>query len=395
MRSAFCFLLTLCFCLPGPVGARADGFQNCVARLKKAARRQGISRAITDKAFNITAPDRRIIRASKARPEFKTPIWDYLAFLVDDERVQDGRTMLKKHASVLRRAERRFGVSRFVIAAVWGVESDYGRQQGRSFIPHAMLTLICARDPRRRLWQRQLFAALQLVRRGDLKLSALYGSWASAFGHTQFIPTTYRRHAVDFDGDGRRDLVGSIADALGSTANFLRRAGWRPRQPWMVEVKSPAGYRGPRGRRTWINLSGWARRGLRRADGKPLAGRTRAALLLPAGAKGPGFLVFRNFNALYAYNHAESYGLAISHLAHRLAGGRTLRTPWPTDDLGLSRAQARELQRRLIARGHKIGKVDGRIGTRSRAAIRLEQKRFGMKPTGRGGLKIFKALGGA
>jgi lytic murein transglycosylase len=394
MRPVICILLALCLWAPLASGAGADGFQRCVAALKAAARRQGISRKIVEKALAIDKPDPKIIRASRARPEFKTPIWDYLAFLVDKERVRDGQAMMKKHAAVLRRAQARFGVSRFVIAAVWGVESDYGRQQGRSFIPHAMATLICTRNPRRRLWRGQLFAALSLVQRGDLKLSALYGSWASAFGQTQFIPTTYRKHAVDFDGDGRRDLVGSISDALGSTANFLRRAGWRPGQPWMVEVKAPAGYRGPAGRKHWARLRVWARRGLRRADRRPLAGNRSAALLLPAGAKGPGFLVFRNFNVIYAYNHAESYGLAISQLAHRLAGSPALRTPWPTDDPGLSRAQARELQRRLLARGHKIGKVDGRIGTLTRAAIRLEQTRLRLKPTGRAGLKIYTALGG-
>lgn len=376
--------------------ATARGFTACVAGLKAEARKRGVSRAIVDKALNIARPDERIIRASQRRPEFKTPIWDYLAFLVDDERVRDGKRMIRKHAAVLRQAERRFGVSRFVIAAVWGVESNYGRQQGRNFIPHAMATLVCTNASRRKLWRAQLFAALELVQKGDLKLDALYGSWASAFGQTQFIPTTYRRLAVDFDGDGRRDLVGSVADALGSTANFLRRSGWRTRQPVMIEVRAPSGYSGPEGRsrRFWTTMDGWARRGIRRVDGRPLRGKLRAALLLPAGAKGPGVLVFRNFNAIFAYNHAESYGLAISLLARRLAGRPGLRTRWPTDDPGLSRAQARTLQRLLIKRGHDIGEVDGRIGKRTREAVKNEQARLGMKTTGRAGLKIYRALGG-
>ncbi len=384
----------LCASFIAPAAAR--NFAGCVADLKAAARKRGISRKIVEKALNITKPDERVIRASKKRPEFKTPIWDYLAFLVDDERVRDGQAMMRRHAKTLRRAERRFGVSRFIIAAVWGVESDYGRQQGRSFIPHAMATLVCTGASRSKLWRQQLFAALELVQKGDLKLDALYGSWASAFGQTQFIPTTYRRLAVDFDGDGRRDLVGSVADALGSTANFLRRSGWRSGQPSVIEVRAPKRYAGPEGRsrRQWTSLDAWGRRGIRRVDGRPLRGKLRAALLLPAGPRGPGFLVFRNFNAIYAYNHAESYALAISHLAHRLAGGRALRTPWPTDDPGLSRAQARKLQRLLIARGHDIGEVDGRIGTRTREAIRKEQARLGMKPTGRAGMKIYRGLGG-
>ena len=388
-------LLLVFAVLPQTAPAAAQSFAACVANLKAEARKRGVRRAIVDKALDIKQPDERIIRASQARPEFKTPIWDYLAFLVDDERVRDGRAMMRRHAAVLRRAERRFGVSRFVIAAVWGVESNYGRQQGRNFIPHAMASLVCTGASRSRLWRAQLFAALELVQKGDLKLDALYGSWASAFGQTQFIPTTYRRLAVDFDGDGRRDLVNSVADALGSTANFLKRSGWKTRQPVMVEVRVPNGYAGPEGRsrRYWSSLDGWARRGIRRVDGRPLRGKLRAALLLPAGAKGPGFLVFRNFNAIFAYNHAESYGLAISLLAQRLAGGPALRTPWPTDDPGLSRAQARTLQRLLIKRGHDIGEVDGRIGKRTREAVKKEQARLGMAVTGRAGLKIYRALG--
>lgn len=392
VASALTAALALSFALAAPAAPAAADFAGCVAGLKAEARRAGVSAAIVRQAFDIRKPDEKVLRALEARPEFKTPIWDYMAFLVDDERVRDGRAMLKKHFETLRRAEKRYGVSRYIIVAVWGVESNYGRQTGSFFLPHALATLTCAANRRRSFWRGQLIEALKLVQRGDLKLKELYGSWAGAFGQTQFIPSVYRRLAVDFDGDGRRDLVNSVPDALASTANYLKRAGWRRGNSWLIEVRLPRGYAGPVGRKRKATLSTWARRGVTRADGRRLRGGLRGGLLLPAGKRGPAFLVFRNFEAIYAYNHAESYALAISHLADRIAGRPRFRTAWPTDDPGLSRAQRRELQRRLLALGHDIGKVDGRIGPITRAAIRKEQARLGMKPTGRAGLKIYRAL---
>jgi lytic murein transglycosylase len=302
--------------------------------------------------------------------------------------------MMRRHDDVLRAAEQRFGVSRFVIAAVWGVESNYGKEPGDSFLPHALATLVCQGGRRTDFWRGELIAALNLVDRGDLDLDELYGSWAGAFGQTQFIPSTYQRLAVDFDGDGRRDLVSSVADALGSTANYLHRAGWQPGGSWMIEVRAPAGYSGPTGRKNKASLSTWAKRGVVRADGSALSGGADAGLLLPSGAAGPGFLVFRNFDAIYSYNQAESYALAISHLADRLAGYPALRTAWPTDDPGLTRAERLHLQKLLIASGYDIGEPDGKIGPVTRAAIAEAEKRFGMPPTGRAGRKIYRALGG-
>jgi len=280
------------------------------------------------------------------------------------------------------------------VLAIWGVETDYGRITGDYYLPQSLATLVCAGDRRRDFWRSELMAALQLVGRGDLALADLYGSWAGAFGQTQFIPTTYRRLAIDFDGDGKRDLVDSVPDALASTANYLARAGWRDGAPFLIEVTVPDGYGGPTGRDAKAALAGWHARGVRRADGAGLAGAGEAGLLLPAGPEGPGFLVFDNFDAIYAYNHAESYALAISHLADRIAGYPPLRTPWPTDDPGLSRAERRELQERLIAAGFDIGEVDGLIGPRTRDAIRAAEERFGMAPTGRAGRRILEALGG-
>jgi lytic murein transglycosylase len=375
-------------------GPAAANFSACVAGLKQAAVTAGVGSSLAARALDGAQADEKVLRLSKAQPEFKIPIWDYLAFLVDEARVADGRALMQQHDEVLRAAERRFGVNRHVIAAVWGVESDYGREAGDNFLPHALANLVCDGGRRTAFWRGELIAALKLVERGDLDLEKLYGSWAGAFGQTQFIPTSYQRLAVDFDGDGRRDLVDSVADALGSTANYLARAGWRPGESWMIEVKAPAGYSGPTGRANRAALSTWAARGVVRADGAQLSGGARAGLLLPAGPRGPGFLVFRNFDAIYSYNAAESYALAISHLADRLAGYPALRTPWPTDDPGLSRAERLDLQKLLLAAGHDIGEADGKIGPATRAAIEEAEKRFGMPPTGRPGRKIYRALGG-
>lgn len=378
----------------GSAPAQAGDFAACITDLKHTARKAGVSSAITTQALDITRPDANVLRLSTVQPEFKIPIWDYLGFLVDEQRVADGRAMIDTHDRTLRAAERRFGVDRYVIAAVWGVETDYGREAGKSFLPHALATLACRGSGRSKFWRGELVAALKLADRGDVPLNELYGSWAGAFGQTQFIPSTYQRLAVDFDGDGRRDLVNSVADALGSTANYLKRAGWRSGQPWMIEVKVAPHYHGPQGRNDKAPLSTWAARGVTRADGALLSGGGQAGLLLPAGPSGPGFLVFRNFDAIYAYNHAESYALAISHLADRLAGYPPLRTPWPTDDPGLSRAERLHLQQLLLANGYDIGEADGKIGPVTRAAIAEAERSLGMPPTGRAGQKIYHALGG-
>ncbi|MBH0236601.1 lytic murein transglycosylase [Methylobrevis albus] len=390
MRIAFAALSVL---LVGASPAAAD-FAGCLRTLEDTVVRAGVSKTTAAAALRGAQRDEKVLRLAGSQPEFKTPIWDYIGFLVDEQRVEDGRAMMARYDRVLRAAERQFGVDRHVIAAVWGVESNYGRDAGDNFLPHALATLTCAAGRRTEFWRTELIAALRLVDRGDLALDKLYGSWAGAFGQTQFIPSTYQRLAVDFDGDGRRDLVGSVADALGSTANYLKRAGWRAGSPWMIEVRAPVRYSGPSGRRKRASIDSWSKRGVVRADGSALTGRGEAGLLLPAGPTGPGFLVFSNFDAIYAYNQAESYALAISHLADRLAGYPTLRTPWPTDDPPLSRAQRLQLQHLLIAKGYDIGEPDGKIGPLSRAAIADAEKRAGMPATGRPGGKIYRALGG-
>jgi lytic murein transglycosylase len=376
---------------------RPAEFEQCLARLKPQAAARGVSAASFDSLTGGLAPDLSVISLLDAQPEFVTPLWDYLAALVDEERVTDGRAMLARWREVLGRVEARYPVDPETVVAVWGVESDFGRRFGKRPLLESLSTLSCY-GRRQGFFQGEFFSAMKIVQDGDVPADKLVGSWAGAFGHTQFMPSTYIRLAVDFDGDGRRDLVDSVPDALGSTANFLVRAGWRPGLPWGFEVKLPEGFDASvAGRRNRQPVSAWSARGVRRIDGGPLAAGpiapdTPAAILLPTGAQGPAFLVTRNFDALFSYNAAESYALAIAHLSDRLRGGGAFVAPWPTDDPGLSRAERRELQRLLIARGHDIGEADGMIGQRTREALKAELALRGIASDGRAGRKALQTL---
>lgn len=385
------FSLSVTLSLSAVSTASAD-FASCVAGLRSAATAAGVSGSTFERVMRGVEPDMRVIELMQNQPEFKTPIWDYLATLVDEQKVSEGRALLQKHASLLSRIEQAYGVDRHAVVAVWGVESDYGNISGGRFLPQALSTAACFGPRRREFFRGELISTLKIIERGDLSAEKLRGSWAGAFGHTQFIPSTYLRLAVDFDGDGKRDLVDSIPDALASTANYLKRSGWITGASWGYEVKLPSEYSGPSGRTNKSPADAWASRGITRLDGSAVSGLPAAGLLLPAGRNGPAFLVTRNFDAAYAYNAAESYALAISVLSDRLRGRPGIRTPWPTDDRGLSRAERKILQERLIARGYDVGKPDGAIGALTRAAIRDVEARLGLPQTGRAGGKVFDAL---
>ena len=369
--------------------ARAD-FASCVASLKSDAAAQGISAPTLKAAFDGLQPDRKVLEYETSQPEFKTPIWDYLAALVDDQRVADGKAAMQKNAAALAKAEERFGVSKYVIAAIWGVESDFGREMGERPLVRSLTTLVCEGSQRPAYFKGELMATLKIADRGDIPLSKLNGSWAGAFGQTQFMPSTFLRLAVDLDGSGR-DIVDNAAAALGSTGNYLKKSGWTPGEPWGFEVKLPPGYSGPSGRKTKQPMSAWAARGITRLDGGSL-GEGSAGLLMPAGVDGPAFLVTHNFDVIYSYNAAESYTLAIAILAQRLAGGRGIVTPWPTDDPGLSRAERKELQSLLTKAGYDVGAPDGAIGAKTKAAIADFEGKHGLKVDGRASAKVLEAL---
>ncbi|MEK9721307.1 MAG: lytic murein transglycosylase [Quisquiliibacterium sp.] len=387
-----------------PALARAEpGYVDCVRGLRGAALQRGVSAAGFDRLTGGLAPDMSVLERLDYQPEFKLPIWDYMAALVDDERIAEGRAMQVRWRDTLSAIEAKYGVDAATVIALWGVESNFGKSFGKRPLLVSLSTLSCF-GRRQEFFRGEFLAALRIVDQGNLPVERLVGSWAGAFGHTQFMPSTFMRVAVDFDGDGRRDIIDSIPDALASSANYLKLAGWRSRQTWGYEVKLPARFdEAQSGRKNTRTLAQWTKLGLRalvpgrskpgasaRAQGMPAD--AKAGLLLPAGLQGPAFLVFRNFEAIYSYNAAESYALAIAHLADRLRGGGPFVAPWPTDDAGQPRAERRELQAQLRARGHEIGEIDGMIGSRSRAAIKAEEQRLGLEPTGRAGQKVLRLL---
>jgi len=378
--------------LAGTTRPAAADFAGCLAGIRADAARKGVSGATFDSVMAGVTPDPKVVESMASQPEFRTPIWDYMAFLVDDQRVADGRRMMTKHGAALAAAERRYGVDRYAIAAVWGVESDFGQLPGKWYLPQALATLACTAPRRRDYFRGELVATLQIVQRGDLTPQELRGSWAGAVGQTQFMPSTYLRLGVDGDGDGRRNLVGSTADAVHSTANFLYRSGWVSGAPWGYEVRLPRGYSGPSGRTTKRPPGEWAALGVRRMDGSAPTGSGPAGLLLPAGPTGPAFLVFKNFDVIYSYNAAESYALAIAVLSDTLRGQPGVQAPWPTSDPGLSRAERKEVQELLLKRGYDIGEADGAIGARTRQAISQYQQRIGMTPDGRAGRYVLDSL---
>ena len=374
-----------------------NDFQQCLTNLRAQAIASGVTGLTYDRYTQNLTPDYSVIEKLNYQPEFSTPIWDYLSGLVDEERVQLGQQKLAQHREVLNRVAATYGVPAETVVAVWGVESNFGQISGSYPLLQALGTLSCE-GRRQSFFRGEFFTTMRILQRGDLTEQQMKGSWAGAFGHTQFMPSTYEELAVDFDGDGRRDLVSSTSDALASTANFLKKRGWQTGMPWGFEVRIPDDMSiGGESRRNKKPLSSWMSRGVVRADGSALiqgnlSSSSAAGLMAPAGANGPVFLVFKNFDAIYSYNAAESYALAIAHLSDRLQGNGGFSKAWPTDDAGTSRAERREIQQFLLNKGYDIGSVDGLIGDKSRQAIRQEQIRLGLSPTGRAGQQILAAF---
>lgn len=363
----------------------------CADTLREAATKAGVTPATLDAVAPLLVPN-DVLHFQTEQPEFRTAVWDYMAGLVDEQRVADGKNKAREWSSALAGAEARYGVPAAVMVAVWGVESDYGKGFGARPVIQSLATLACL-GQRQAYFRGEFIAALKIVQAGDAAPDKFTGSWAGAFGHTQFMPSTFLRNAVDFDGDGRADIIGSVPDALATTANYLRKSGWSPGVPWGYEVKLPAGYDGPSGRKARHPASFWAAKGVTKvAGGSPEGPDT--GLLLPAGSQGPAFLVTRNFDALYSYNAAEVYALAIGALADRIGGAAGFATPWPVDDPGLSREERRELQSLLQSRGYGVGNADGVMGTKTLQAVADFQGRAGMPATGRPSLKVLQALRG-
>ena len=339
--------------------------------------------------------DPSVLESLDYQPEFAKEPWDYLASLVDEERVIDGITANEEYANILTKIESQYGVNRYDVLGVWGVESDFGTKLGKKDVINSLATLSCF-GRRQSYFRGEYVSALKILKKGDIAKSDFKGSWAGAFGQTQFMPSTFLQLAQDFDGDNRKDLVNSQADALASTANFLKNSGYKSNQSWGYEVLLPSSINASNNRKNKRPIAYWQGLGITLPDGKPLPSTlSSAGLFLPAGKKGPAFLVGRNFDAFYAYNASENYALAIAHLSQRIEKRNTnvnFFTTWPTDDPGLSRKESREVQESLNLLGYNVGEVDGIIGDGTRRVIQKYQADIGVKADGKAGKKIYQRL---
>jgi membrane-bound lytic murein transglycosylase B len=375
------------------IRAAAANFRNCLAGLWPLAERRGVSRALFEANVAGLTPDLRIMDLLDAQPEFTKSFWDYLDILVNEDRIQNGRAILAQHRATFDAVEKAYGVDRHFIAAIWGVESNYGTQIGERSVIRSTATLACI-GRRQDYFREEFLSALEILARGDVKADHLKGSWAGAFGPTQFMPTSFKRYAVDFDGDGRRDVVDSVPDVIASTANNLKKDGWVTGQTWGYEVVVPKGFNFMLADRSRVmSVQEWERVGIRRAGGKAFPRvDDRAYLLVPAGAQGPGFLMLQNFRVIMKYNPAEAYALAIGHLADRLRGREPFVQAWPRQERVLTRAERYELQQHLAARGYDVGEPDGRLGGKTRNALRQFQSSVGHVPDGFASAAILERL---
>jgi membrane-bound lytic murein transglycosylase B len=377
------------------IRAAAANFGNCVQELWPLAARRGVPRAAFDAYTAGLTPDLRIMDLLDGQPEFTKAFWEYLDILVNDARIENGRAILAQHRPVFDAIERAYGVDRHIITAIWGVESNYGTQIGERSVVRSTATLACV-GRRQDYFREEFLSALEILARGDVKAEHLKGSWAGAFGPTQFMPTSFKRFAVDHDGDGRRDVVESVPDLIASTANNLKKDGWVSGQTWGYEVVLPQGFNYLlAGRSSAMTISEWERAGIRRPGGKAFSRASdRAVLLVPAGAQGPAFLMLQNFRAIMKYNPSEAYALAIGHLADRLRGGEPFAQAWPRHERVLSRPERYEMQQLLARRGYDIGEPDGRFGPKTRIAIRQFQASIGAVPDGFASATVLERLRG-
>ncbi len=364
-------------------GSSDAGFQRWIRGFESRARGAGISSGTFQAAFRDARYLDDVIARDRNQAEFTKQIWEYLDGAVSEPRIRNGQRALRRNARVLDQVEAHYRVEKEIVAAVWGLESAYGETRGSTPLISALATL--SYDGRRgRFFEAQLIAALKILQNGDVRPRDMTGSWAGAMGHTQFIPTSYLEYAQDFTGDGKRDIWSdNPADALASTASYLKRHGWTFGQPWGVEVVLPQGFNyGLAGAGTKKSPQQWASLGVRGANGGAVANHGRASILLPGGAQGAAFMIFDNFHVIERYNAADAYVIGVGHLADRLAGGPAIQASWPRGYAPLSFRQKQQLQRRLTRAGFDTDGTDGIIGPNTIAAIRAFQESIGVTADG-------------
>ena len=359
------------------------GLQTWITEFKPQAVAAGIDATLYDTAMADVTFAPKVVERDRNQSEFTKTIWDYLGTAVSDLRVSNGKAALARQQETLDAVEARYGVPAEIITAIWGLESAYGTFRGSDPVLNSMASL--AYDARRAaFFEGQVIAALSILQNGDTSADALRGSWAGAMGHTQFMPGSFIDHAVDWTGDGRRNIWGDDPrDALASAAAYLKDNGWITGQPWGVEVRIPEGFDYLMANREVLKSPAeWATLGVLDTNGAPVPDHGAAAILLPAGAQGVAFMVFKNFEVLESYNTADAYVIAVGHLADRIAGAGPFKGDWPRNDRALSFAERIELQELLTALGFDTQKIDAKIGPLTVNAVRNWQVSQGVVPDG-------------
>lgn len=376
--------------IPQASAASEAGLQNWVASFRPRAIAAGVNPAVYDNAMRIARYNPEVIRLDRKQAEFSRPVWEYLDSAASDSRTTKGRGLARTYSGTLSQIESRYGVDRNIVMAVWGMESNFGGNRGKMQIIPSLATL--AYDGRRgEMFAGQLIAALKIIQAGDTDPQHMLGSWAGAMGHTQFMPTSYLAYAVDFNGDGRRDIWSDDpTDSLASTAAYLKRSGWISGLPAVVEVRLPSGFNyGQTGRSNVKSGSSWAAQGVRAVDGRSLPS---GGIIAPAGSKGPAFLVTRNFMAIRAYNASDNYALGVAMLGNRIGGGPGIVGSFPREAGSLTHNQKEEVQRLLNRLGYNVGEPDGAIGEKTMEGIKAFQRRVGVSPDGYANTTLLKQL---
>ena len=375
-----------------PDADHAAGFAQWLTTFSAQALEAGIRPATVRDVLGKAQWLPRVVELDRAQPEFTRTPWAYLDSAVSPQRIAQGQAQLAAHSTALQAAAARYGVPASIVTAIWGMESNYGSNFGTFRTVDALATL--AYEGRRRAWaQTELLAALRIIDQGDIAADRMIGSWAGAMGHTQFLPSVFLAYAVDADGDGHRDIWGSVPDVTASTAHFLARSGWKSGEPWGAEVQLPPTFDHARAdaavRQTTAQ---WQAEGVRSIDGAPLPDLAGASVITPAGARGPAFLVGNNFRTILRYNNSVSYALGVALLARQIEGGGPVATPWPRDIEPLSRAQLQTLQEALNRKGFAAGTPDGVMGPATRAGLRGYQRSLGVVADGYPTLELLQGL---
>ena len=378
--------LAATFAHPAPA---APNFEAFLRALWPQAQAQGISRTTFEAAFAGLTPDPRVLRATRRQPEFGKPVGAYVNAIASAANIATGRRKATQWAKTLEAAERRFGVDRWVLLAIWGMETSYGALKDRWDPFRSLATLAQARY-RHPYFRDELIVALKIIQDGHIPRTGMRSSWAGAMGQPQFMPSSFMKYAIDFSGDGRRDIWSNVADVLASIANYLHKGGWKPGLTWGYEAAVPRGFDYRHSRDAF---AGWRKLGVNRADGLAYPAAGNGILLFPAGASGPAFLATDNYPVLKQYNNSDAYVLAVGHLADQLRGMGAIRAAWPRDDRPLLRDRRIALQRKLAALGYQVSEFEGHIDFDLRDTIRLVQVKLGMLPDGHPTAALLERLG--